>query len=255
MNTLIHIYGPIYIHSYGTIIAIAVLIFWWLLENDHATHQILKTHQLSTLISLGIISGIIGGRLLYLMTNKEAFHYYQEFFYVWQGGFSILGTIIAIVLCVGAYLLFNNIALLPLADIISVYAPLLQGIARIGCLFAGCCNGTIIDQPHLKFAASFLHITTHPAPLYSCLILLLLFISLKYIQQNYIFRTGTLFCIYLIGTSIERFFNDFIRAERTFYQYIFGRYLSIQQLISLFIILCSLCIVFYIKRTTKYESV
>ena len=57
---LLHLYGPFFINSYGTMIALALGIFTWLVNKDPRRARLLSSDQLYWTMILGIISGIIG---------------------------------------------------------------------------------------------------------------------------------------------------------------------------------------------------
>src|SRR5271156_1771461 len=93
---LLHICGPISIHSYGVAIAIGVLIFAWLIQRDSKYIQLNIGNKLIDILIASIITGVFGGRLLYILTEPEADQTLTSFLSFWEGGFSILGCILGI---------------------------------------------------------------------------------------------------------------------------------------------------------------
>jgi phosphatidylglycerol---prolipoprotein diacylglyceryl transferase len=172
---LLHIYGPLYLQSYGLCIALGLTVFAWLLYRDKRRRQIMNDDQFHTLILIGAISGIVGGRILYFMTEVPIHQFYQ-FFEFWQGGFAVLGSVLGVLLVIPWCLKKYNLPGLPLLDRVALYGPLLQGISRIGCFLAGCCYG---KQTLLPWAITYsnpecmapLGIALHPTQLYSALFL------------------------------------------------------------------------------------
>ncbi len=74
-------------------------------------------------------------------------------------------------------------------DIVAIYAPLLQSIARIGCLFAGCCHGIATTVPwaiSYNDPTSFapLGIPLHPTQIYSSLLLFGIFLILRFVATK-----------------------------------------------------------------------
>lgn len=201
---LLHLYGPFSINSFGLMIVIGLIIFSYLLLNDKKRSSIISTEHYFNLITPAIISAIIGGRFLFVATHWDSFDHWIDIFAIWQGGFSLLGGIIALILVMPFYFKKYNVPLLPFLDLISIYAPLLQSISRVGCYFAGCCYGC----PATYFNGN------HPTQWYSAICLFGIFLFQYCIARSWKLQTGQLFCIYLMLMSIERFSNDFFRAER-----------------------------------------
>src|SRR5205085_7262758 len=129
-----------------------------------------------SIILVCIVAAIAGGRLLAIISEPTLYHHSYEWFMIWNGGFSALGSILGVTVGACVYLKKVNLPILPVFDLMSIYAPLFQSIARLGCLFAGCCYG--------KPTHFFLHIiytnkdtiapynsALHPTQLYSSLLL------------------------------------------------------------------------------------
>lgn len=94
-HTLLHIYGPFSIHSFGLMIALGLFVCTWLLKRDRACNTLISEETLLDTLIVGIISGTVGGRLLYCLSSPPMEHWI-DYVKIWDGGFSILGTIIAI---------------------------------------------------------------------------------------------------------------------------------------------------------------
>jgi len=229
--------GPIALQWYGIMIAAAATVGYFLLLHDHILKKFFTADQLSNFTSFIILQAVFGGRILWFFEqNLSAYSWTQKvalFFTVWSGGFSILGTISAVALTLPLYVIYCVKA--PLAvilDRLTLYAPLIQAISRIGCLLAGCCCGVETDSwygiiyTHQDSLAPLLQ-TVHPTQLYSSILLTLLFVGL-YLLQRKIKTPGILTSLYLVGAGLERFLVDFLRADRT----LIGGWLSSTQYIA-----------------------
>jgi phosphatidylglycerol:prolipoprotein diacylglycerol transferase len=222
---LIHIYGPFSIHSFGLLIAIGLIVFVWLASRHPWRKKLVNENQFINIICISIVIGVLGGRLLYVITEWKSIGFFLEIFALWQGGFSLLGSILAIVLVLPLYLRSHNIRILPFFDLLALFAPLLQAIARLGCFFAGCCYGlpTVLPWAIVYQASDAIGpacIGLHPTQLYSAGLLFLIFLVLYFIVQHRITKAGQLLCIYLILVSIERFVVDFFRGDRELVSYL-----------------------------------
>lgn len=109
----------------------------------------------------------------------------------------------------------------PLAPVLDIGAPavaLAQGVARIGCLCAGCCWGKPTHWPiGIVFrdprAVAPKNIALHPTQLYEmglCFLLAgLLHLKLKRKDEP----AGALICLYFMGSGIIRFVIQFFRGD------------------------------------------
>ena len=237
-NELIHLYGPFAIRSYGLMISIGLLLFILLLKRHPKYKAMHLGDQIIDITIIGIVAGLLGGRLLYTMSEPEALHSIPDFFAFWQGGFSILGCILGVLFTVPWYLRYLKAPIVPLLDLIALHAPLLQSVSRLGCFFAGCCYGepttnwwgVIYHDPQ---STAPLGICIHPTQLYSAFLLLAIFALLYFVLQYHCTKPGQLTALYLMLVSGERFVVDFWRADRIFYAPLLNTGLSINQLISL----------------------
>lgn len=160
---------------------------------------------------LVFIFGIIGARILYIVENIS---YYSrnplEIIMLQHGGLSWFGGLILAMVAGSVYLKKNNLSIYKTFDLIVPFVALAQGMGRIGCLLNGCCFG----KESLKFG---LYFDVHksilvPVQLYSSLVLMLIFIILRFLQDK-LHPEGQIFFLYLLLYSIARFFMEFWRAD------------------------------------------
>lgn len=237
---LFHIYGPFSIQSFGLAFVIGLLVFSYLFLHDKRRKAIVSTDNFLNVLFYGVCVGLLGGRILALATDGSA-QSITDLFAFWEGGFSLLGGIVALCLFVPWYVRYLKIPMLPFLDLVALYAPLLQSIARLGCLMAGCCYGGHCSLP---WAITYtdvqslapLHVSLHPTQLYSSLLLLCLFLFLYLLAQHKVRHKGQLLALYIGGLGLERFVVDFLRADREFSAL---PYFSLHQWIALLLILCA----------------
>lgn len=221
---ILNIYGKISINSYGVMIALGFLLFIYLSYKNPKRAKIISSDAFLNTIFIGFISAVIGGRLFFVFEEWHSFENKLEIFYPWIGGFGLLGSIIGVLITLPVYLYFKNVKILPFFDLISIYAPLMQAISRIGCFLAGCCYGAVCDK-NMLWSVVFtnpeslapLNMHLHPAQLYSSLASFLIFI-LIYLRSKFSYKTGQILFLYLILESISRFSVDFWRGSRDFIQ-------------------------------------
>ncbi len=258
---LLHIYGPLAIHSFGTMIVLGLMVTLYLLHRDKPLNKLISHQQLGTIFQLSFFAGIIGGRVWFVITNPSMINHWTDSFTVWSGGLSILGAVIGIISTLTIYLYHSKLPGLKILDRIALYTPLLQSISRLGCFFAGCCFGKIT---HLPWGIIYtncdslapLHITLHPTQIYSSIFLLCSFFILlcfnRYSQRK---KAGQILALYIIMISLERFFIDFLRGDQEFFAEpgIFG-ILSIQQALALCLFLGAVAMKTVITIYTKSDE-
>ncbi len=251
---LFHIYGPLWIQSYGAMVALGILVFLYFTYTHPMRKKLLSGELYLNALFLGLASGIIGGRLLGVaMSYKEFSGRWIEALYPWVGGFTELGSIIAVLIVVPWYLKKHDVAFLSFFDLVALYAPVIQVIARLGCFFAGCCYGKIAPV-WLPWAVTFINpdgfaplgVALHPTQLYTSIAFLLIFLGLKWVVYPYA-RQGQVLCSYLALASIARFFIGFFRSDEEAYFYA----LTHTQLLSCIIFILSVSCLFWIGFKEK----
>jgi phosphatidylglycerol---prolipoprotein diacylglyceryl transferase len=250
---ILHLYGPLYINSYGFFIALSILLFLWVGKRDAQRKHLISDDQFLSLIILGIASGVFGGRVLYLISNWYYIDHAYEMIAIWNGGFSILGSIICILLVLSFYLYQQKLNVIAILDFAAIYAPMMQSISRVGCFFAGCCYGKptvslfgVIYTHPLSVAPQ--NIALHPAQLYSSFILFSIFLFLYHSAHTALLKPGQLTFLYLILASMERFALDFIRGDK---EQLANSFFSLNQWIALLIFLPAMSCFFIRSYYTK----
>ena len=221
---LLHIFGPVWIHSYGVMIAVGFLVFIYFLSKNSKRIQLISNEDFLNSLFIGLSAGIIGGRLIFVLYEWELFaDNFWQIFYPWIGGFGIMGSILGVLLVVPPYLKFKKVKVLPFLDVIAIYAGLLEGFGRIGCFFAGCCYGA---QVGINACCSVvfknpdglapLNIALHPTQIYSSLLSFLVFLIIYFRAKYFSYKNGELIFSFLFLSSLSRFCVDFLRGDRDF---------------------------------------
>jgi phosphatidylglycerol:prolipoprotein diacylglycerol transferase len=187
-----------------------------------------RKYPISTwlLITLfGVLFFIIGNRLITL--NAAGWQYFIKGNGLPETGRSVLGGIIGLVaglLIAKRWLKFD----LPVLDSLAYSLPIGIAIARLGCLFGGCCYGTETTLPwavqygnnfkvfQLQSAnmqipdASALSLPVHPTQIYD-LIFCLIICLLIYLTKKTWKASGSRFLFSILCYAIFRFVNEFFR--------------------------------------------
>ena len=261
-RTLLHIYGPFSIYSFGAMIALGCIITYRFMLKDPQRIKLISPDNLLNVFSISLIAALIGGRLLHLVSFYDQMHTWTDIIAVHEGGLSILGAVIAVICVIPWYLKKNSVPVLPFMDLMAIYAPLLQAISRIGCFFAGCCYGKptdvfwgVVYKTQDTLAPTFCKI--HPTQLYMAAGDLSIFVFLSVVARHYFKKPGQLLCVYLCLSSLNRFMVDFWRDDLEYLPQQLMCIFSLHQWIALGIIITSIAsfIVITRKDRTRVYSV
>ena len=211
--------GPVTLHTYGLLIAIAIVV------GILITVYIGKSYGMNPqqVIDMGfimILAGIIGSRIAYVLIN---FSYYTahplDIFKIWQGGLVFSGGLIAVILVIAWHVRRNRYSIWQIGDIWSPAAAIGQGIGRIGCFMAGCCYGKPTDVPWAivftdprSIANDWLNVPLHPTQIYSSISSFIIFIVLMILNTKKKFD-GQVFLWFLILHSTGRLFVERYRGD------------------------------------------
>lgn len=257
---LLHLYGPFSIQSYGLLTFVGVVLILLSAPHHWLCKRFLGKDRFFDMVGGGVIAGVVGARVLHYLTEPGEYGSFWDIFKVWEGGLSSLGVVLGCALFIVGYLLYHNIPLVPVLDLIAVHTPILHIFIRLGCFTAGCCGGIPTDLPW----ATTCPITgqaVHPTQLYSAALYVLIFGILYFLSRCPIshcffkLRPGQLVALYLFLSGLERCAVDFWRGDRVM---TFGtQFLSVHQWIALGISLCGVIIfiISYRPGNKPYERI
>lgn len=256
---LCHIWGPFSIYSYGLAIAIGVIVFTYFALRHPWRSQIISQDKFIEIVALGLIIGILGGRILFILNSFHRFDHWTEIFDLWSGGLSILGSIIAILIVIPCYLHYLKIPILKFFDLAALFAPLIHAIARLGCFMAGCCYGKPTNLPWAitytdQLSDAPLHIPLHPTQLYMSASYFIIFLFFYFVLQKRLKTPGLLLLAYLMSESVLRFSIDFLRDDREYFAWDTTHYLTAHQWIALGIFVISLGGLLLMRYTNKAKN-
>ncbi len=211
--------GPLTIHTYGFMIAIGFLLGFWLAARE--AKRIGVPHEpLADVGFAAVLAGIVGSRIVYVMTNWPVFAGRPfDMIKIWEGGLVFYGGVIA---AVPAAIWVARRKGLPVWRTADIWAPSLaiaHAVGRIGCFCAGCCHGSPVQD--LPWAVTFTHPETlaiqgvplHPTQLYESFAEVLNFSLLFFFFRPRKTFDGQLFWIYMLNYSIIRVVTEQYRGD------------------------------------------
>jgi prolipoprotein diacylglyceryl transferase len=226
--------GPLQLHFYGLIIAVAVLVAAWLMQR----RWVRLGGFAGTIVPIGfwaVVAGLVCARLYSVATSwqQDTGGDFVQIFEIWNGGLSIWGGVSGGVL--GGWLRARrmHVPLPPLLDVVAPGLPLAQAIGRWGNYFNQELFGLPSKLPwalritnqaqlaslphkyqtHLGAAGRYLPGTFQPTFLYESIWDLAVFGLLLLIERKVKLRRGYLFGAYAALYTFGRFWTEYLRID------------------------------------------
>ena len=257
MNDVMLNLGIFQIKWYSFFIFLAMLTACLIIFKESKKKNV-PDNYLTNLIFYGLIIGILGARLYYVIFNLD---YYlnnpSQIFAIWNGGLAIHGGLISALIFLIIYSRKNKINILQMLDIIVLGVIIAQAIGRWGNFFNQEAYGNIISLQALKnmhlpkFIIDGMYISgsyREPTFLYESICSLIGFILLLILRATKKLKTGQLTAIYLIWYGIVRFGIETLRSDSL----MLGQ-IKVAQLVSLLFVISGIALFIYsYKKKKKY---
>ena len=209
--------GPVTIHTYGLMIAIAFLLGLWLALRQ-AVREGLPKDKITDVGFYALFAGIIGARVFFIATNWQYFSGHPlDMIKIWEGGLVFYGGVIVAAPVAIWYARKQGLSLWQTADIWAPSIAIGHAIGRLGCFCAGCCYGKPTDLP---WAVTFTSpeslairgVPLHPTQIYESGAELLNFAILLVLRRKKTFH-GQVFWMYVLNYSIIRAVIELFRGD------------------------------------------
>lgn len=250
--------GFIQIYWYSIFILLGMLFGCFVVYRE-VKRQKINEDFIINLLFYGLIFGLIGARLYYVLFNLDYYtRYPMEIFEIWNGGLAIHGGIIAGGLWVLFYTHKYKAKTWKIFDIIVPGLILGQAIGRWGNFFNQEAYGAVTTRAALEklgvpgFVVDGMHINGtyyQPMFLYESIWNLTGFIALLIIRRYKYLKNGQLSGFYLMWYSLGRFFIEGFRSDSL----MLGSF-RIAQIISVVLFLVGLLMILFFRRGAKFEN-
>ncbi len=216
--------GPLPVHWYGVMVALAFLMGLWT-ASRRALREGIAPERIIDLGPWLIVGAIVGARILYVITfwrEEFAGKPLVEMFMVWRGGLVFYGGLVGASL---GFILYARLKKLPLwkgADILAPSIALGYVFGRIGCLMTN-------DRS----------LPVHPTQIYESLLNLALYGALEWLYRRKKFD-GQIFATYLVCYAVLRSFVEMFRGDYPEYQRHLGGWVTPAHLVSVVILAAGL---------------
>jgi len=258
MNRVMLDLGIIQIKWYSFFIFMGIIIAYSVIRKESLKKNLID-EKLTNLIFYGIIIGMIGARIYYVLFNLD---YYlaniTEIFKIWNGGLAIHGGIIASLVFIYIYCRREKLNFLLMLDIIVVGVIIAQAIGRWGNFMNNEAFGRIttlryLENLHLpQFIIDGMYINGYyrePTFLYESVLSFIGFCCLIILRKMKKLKVGFLTSAYLIWYGLVRFFIESLRSDSL----MLGN-IKVAQLISILFVATGIYLLVYSTRKNKIYS-
>ncbi len=220
MHSVLFTLGPITVHSYGAMAALGLLAAAWLL-NLNRKYANLTSDQASTILFIGLIFGLLGARLFYVVQFFDEFRgQLGRVIRIDQGGLVFYGGFLCAIAAIYIYCRKRKLDIIRVFDIVTPAMAVAHGLGRIGCFLHGCCFGKPTTLPWgVHFPEGTLPAqrypgqALHPVQLYEAGEQFLLFGLYFYLVRRA--PRGVAMSVYFILYGILRFLNELLRGDHS----------------------------------------
>ena len=206
------------IHGYGLASAFGFLVVCGIAITRGAALGVVR-ERIADVIFWTSVAGLIGSRLLYVLLNPSQFNGMGDWVNLRMGGLVFYGSLLLGLPVAAGLMRWFAMPYRPMMDVFATALPIGHGIARLGCLMAGCCYGRPTDLP---WAVVYTHpyapgphgVGLHPTQAYEAGWLLItgLLCNLRYPHRRF---DGEIVLIWLGSYAIFRPINELFRDDPT----------------------------------------
>lgn len=242
--------GPLTIHWYGVLVALAFLAGLWTASRFGLREGI----PAETILDLGpwlIVGAILGARILYVISYwRESFanQPLTEIFMIHHGGLVFYGGFIGAALALLLRVRMTKLPLWKIADALAPGVALGYVLGRFGCLMNGCCYGRPTALPwaiHFPLDNPTKGVGVHPSQIYDSLLNAGLFAVLAWLYGRKKFD-GQIFAVYLVCYALLRSVVELFRGDYPVHY--LGGVATPAQLISVCILMVGLVLLWKLPR-------
>lgn len=211
MHPVLWSWGPLTIHTYGVLLALAVLVAGRLAARQ-APRVGAAPAQLVDLFVWSVAGGLLGARLVYIAQNWPLYRAQPwEMFRLDHGGLVFYGGLVGGIATTLLLARRMRLPVMPTLDLLIPYVAVAQGIGRLGCFFNGCCYGRPTTAPWgVVFPGAA--IARHPTQLYESAAIFLLAAALLRRVRHPV-APGTQLAWYAVGYGAWRLTVEFLRGD------------------------------------------
>ncbi|MGH7822169.1 MAG: prolipoprotein diacylglyceryl transferase [Candidatus Binatia bacterium] len=218
--------GPVALHTFGAMMALAFLIAGYVVSIEFGRKG-MDPEDAWSVVLWAAVGGVVGARIFVIFSDWQGFLDQPLAFLLTGSGFIWYGGLIGGFLSVSAFILRRGLSWLAAVDCIAPALALGQAIGRVGCQISG--DGDWGTPTRLPWAMRYpdavigweawtrsqglpADVTVHPAPVYETLAYCAIFLLLWRLRDRGL-ADGSLLWLYLVMASVARFLVEIVRIE------------------------------------------
>lgn len=231
--------GPITLRWYGFFAALGFLCAYFVFRK-RAARIGLSDQDVSNVMFLMFITGILGARLYYVILNwkEEYANHLSEIVMINHGGLVFFGGFIMAFAALYLWARMKKVPLAPLADALAIPLAIGHAFGRLGCFMNGCCYGKDCTLPwavQLSFPPEIAGRPIHPTQLYEFFGIWFIVLGLIGIEKIPRYK-GQVAGTYCLLYSVLRFIVEFYRGDVP--HNIMGRF-TLAQVVCIFVFIAA----------------
>jgi phosphatidylglycerol:prolipoprotein diacylglycerol transferase len=254
--------GPLTIHWYGVMIALAFLAGLWT-ATRRARRESIPAEKIADVTLWLMVGAILGARFVYVTTywrEEFASQPFTEIFMIQHGGLVYYGGLVGAAVAGFSFIRWKKMPLWKTADVFAPSIALGSVFGRAGCLLNGCCYGRPTDAPWAitftnpqahEFSGTPLDVPLHPTEIYDALLNFGLYVFLAWLFRRKKFD-GQVFSTYLLCYAVTRSIVEYFRGDYTNLHYHLG--LTPAQWISVPIFIAGLALAAVLSRRAPTQQ-
>ena len=213
--------GSLCIRWYGVMAALGFIAGMALIQINRKFAK-LTADQVCNIVMLGMISGVLGARIFYVVQNWSYYRLHPAaIIRIDQGGLVFYGGFILAFILIVIYLRkFCRADVIRTLDVMAPALAAAHSLGRIGCFLNGCCYGKPAQifwaaaypagsEPYQKYG----NLPLHPVQIYEALLNIALAGVLFYLVRKS--RRGIPMSVYLLCYGLLRFVDEFFRGDHS----------------------------------------
>jgi phosphatidylglycerol:prolipoprotein diacylglycerol transferase len=251
INPIAISFGPIQIAWYGLMYLFGFLAAYWLaLERTKQDWSPLANDQIEDLIFYSAVGVILGGRLGYMFFYDmesliaDPITWFVRVPQIWQGGMSFHGGFLGVILAVKIFSSNEKVDFVELIDFVAPLVPIGLGLGRLGNFI----NNELWGKP-TDASIGFLvdGVVRHPTQLYEAVLEGLVLFSILWIYSRIKRGHGLVAAAFLFYYGFFRIFIEFFRAPDSHIGYLYDKWLTLGQVLSLPMLILGLWIIIHYR--------
>lgn len=196
-----------------------------------------NTNDMIDVVLVGLICGIVGARLYYVIFHLESFHSIGDVFNLRDGGLGIYGGVILALVGGGLMCRCRNIHLFSMFDLVGMGFLIGQGIGRWGNFANQEAFGTETSLPWGMMSANTGYVTVHPCFLYESIWCLTGLVALHFLSKKWYSFRGQYFLLYLAWYGLGRAWIEGLRTDSL---YLIPDVIRVSQLVAVLCVLITI---------------